>query len=157
MIATGLEWDYAHSPSSGVTVAPGGFPLFFSLFQPLKWLWLSSLGLRETPSLLLLVWHLGFHLLNFISNTENVNYCIFATTVLFWGVRAQLVMLNTSTVNLWVSAFQWGRLGCHHTGNWKRNHGECKKCHWWLQFNGEHRAASGSPSLRGCFMEVSDF
>lgn len=65
----------------------------------------------------------------------------------FWGVRARLVMLYTSTVNLSESAFQCGLLRYHRIGNWERNHGECRKCHRWLQWNVERGMARGSPSL----------
>lgn len=51
---------------------------------------------------------LVFHLLNFISNIGNVNYCIFAARMFFWGVHTPLVALYTAIVNLSASAFRWG-------------------------------------------------
>lgn len=62
----------------------------------------------------------------------------------FRGVRARLGMLYTSTVNLSESAFQCGLLRYHQIGNWERNHGECRKWHWWLQWNVERGMARGS-------------
>lgn len=93
---------------------------------------------------------LVFHLLNFISNIGNMNYCIFTATMLFGGVRALSVVLYTSTVNLSGSACHLGLLGDHHIDDWERNHGQRRKYHCFQRYV-ECGMAQGSPGLNGCF------